>query len=354
MIVNKMPFDAAGGSPHRVDIQTVPEIAAAYIQEAKHIASQETQRTCIDVAIRQAWARQAERFWIIKNVHGASVSAFAKSVDVPRTTGFDLVLYHEHRVAIHKHLRKAQAVAFKAGEAYHWPGWLRSLQEHRGRKPRPGKHDVGKTASKALAGTLIVDELRKQIVNLRAELASPARSAPPPPPSGRYGVPMRNGTGERPTPRYIVRALNEEHNFDLDPCADADNAVTERHFNKAQNGLKQQWKCKCAWLNPPYAEIEAWLKKAFEELKAGRCQKVVALLPAWTDTPWFAEYASHGQISFLIGRLKFGGASGTAFFPSMIVVLTDISVRRGRKLSAEILTIPKPQSQPAERLKTLS
>ena len=47
---------------------------------------------------------------------------------------------------------------------------------------------------------------------------------------------------------------------------------------------------------------------------------VVCLLPARTDTAWFHDYCVKGNITFLRGRLKFGGCRNSAPFPSMIVV----------------------------------
>jgi site-specific DNA-methyltransferase (adenine-specific) len=47
---------------------------------------------------------------------------------------------------------------------------------------------------------------------------------------------------------------------------------------------------------------------------------VVCLVPARTDTAWWHDYAMKGQIRFLRGRLKFGGAANSAPFPSAVVV----------------------------------
>jgi site-specific DNA-methyltransferase (adenine-specific) len=64
--------------------------------------------------------------------------------------------------------------------------------------------------------------------------------------------------------------------------------------------------------------MDKWIFKCVEEL--GRA-KVVALLPARTDTRWF--HAIHGrpdvEIEFLRGRLRFKGSTAPAPFPSMLV-----------------------------------
>ena len=73
------------------------------------------------------------------------------------------------------------------------------------------------------------------------------------------------------------------------------------------------------WLNPPYGRgIGKWVQKAYEEAqKPGTV--VVCLLPARTDTAWFHDYCRKGKITFIRGRLKFGGSKNSAPFPSMVV-----------------------------------
>ena len=50
--------------------------------------------------------------------------------------------------------------------------------------------------------------------------------------------------------------------------------------------------------------------------------RVVALLPARTDTAWFHEYIyrSAREVRFLRGRLHFNESENAAPFPSMIVI----------------------------------
>jgi len=77
------------------------------------------------------------------------------------------------------------------------------------------------------------------------------------------------------------------------------------------------------WCNPPYSDITSWVRKAHEEVSSGRCEVVVMLVPARTDTRWFHDwcYNKRGvEIEFVKGRLKFGGAKYNAPFPSMVVV----------------------------------
>jgi phage N-6-adenine-methyltransferase len=108
--------------------------------------------------------------------------------------------------------------------------------------------------------------------------------------------------------------------FTLDVCADAGNAKCVTYFDQKSDGLKQAWAGKC-WMNPPYGrEIGKWMKKAYESAGCGTI--VVCLVPARTDTKWWHDYAIKGQITFIKGRLKFGGSKNSAPFPSAVVVFS--------------------------------
>ena len=109
--------------------------------------------------------------------------------------------------------------------------------------------------------------------------------------------------------------------FDIDVCADSSNAKCLRYFDKADDGLAQEWTGKC-WMNPPYGrDIGKWMKKAHESNAM-----VVCLVPARTDTKWWHDYAMNGDITFIKGRLKFGNAVNSAPFPSAVVVFRGENV----------------------------
>lgn len=106
--------------------------------------------------------------------------------------------------------------------------------------------------------------------------------------------------------------------FDLDVCANQENAKCQKFFSKEDDGLSQEWNGKC-WMNPPYGkEIGRWMKKAYESSQQGAT--VVCLVPSRTDTKWWHDYAMKGKITFIKGRLKFGNSKNSAPFPSAVVV----------------------------------
>ena len=124
------------------------------------------------------------------------------------------------------------------------------------------------------------------------------------------------------TPDHFFRQCAKEFGpFNLDVCATPRNAKAARYFTKADNGLTQPWAPARVWMNPPYGRaIGEWMRKAWEESRKGAF--VVCLVPSRTDTAWWHDYATKGQVRFLRGRLTFAGARHPAPFPSALVVFS--------------------------------
>lgn len=134
-------------------------------------------------------------------------------------------------------------------------------------------------------------------------------------------------TDQWATPQHVFDALDAEFHFTIDVCADETNHKCARFFTKTQDGLSQDWTGVC-WMNPPYGrEIGRWTRKARESAKAGAI--VVCLLPARTDTRWWAEDVMEAtELRFVRGRLKFGGSDSGAPFPSVIAVFGTPKIPR--------------------------
>jgi site-specific DNA-methyltransferase (adenine-specific) len=125
-------------------------------------------------------------------------------------------------------------------------------------------------------------------------------------------------TEEWATPPDLYAALDAEFGFTLDPCATPENTKCITFYTKADDGLRKPWSGH-VFMNPPYGKtIGLWMAKAWEESRLGAL--VVCLVPARTDTAWWHSYATRGEVRFLRGRLRFGGASSGAPFPSAVVV----------------------------------
>lgn len=132
------------------------------------------------------------------------------------------------------------------------------------------------------------------------------------------GVHYSSATDDWGTPQDLFDALDAEFGFTLDVCANPANAKCAEFFTVEDDGLAQTWEGVC-WMNPPYGDvIPAWIRKAYESAQAGTT--VVCLVPARVDTAWWWDYCRYGEIRFLRGRLKFGGAESSAPFPSAVIV----------------------------------
>jgi len=123
------------------------------------------------------------------------------------------------------------------------------------------------------------------------------------------------------TPQDFFDELDQEFRFTLDVCAKEWNAKCSRYLDPETDGLKQSWSGTC-WMNPPYGrEIEAWIRKAYEESRRGAT--VVCLLPARTDTDWFHNFCLKAEIRWIRGRLWFrqeDGRTGRPRLGSAVVI----------------------------------
>jgi phage N-6-adenine-methyltransferase len=166
--------------------------------------------------------------------------------------------------------------------------------------------------------------LRDQPEHLREAWAEASADGAPTAAKVREAVGRRmdpiysSGRDDWETPQAFFDALDAEFGFDLDVCALPASAKCERFFTPDDDGLAQEWTGTC-WMNPPYGdEIARWVRKAWEAAQAGAT--VVCLVPARVDTGWWWDYCRFGEVRFLRGRLRFGGGTTGAPFPSAVVV----------------------------------
>ena len=109
----------------------------------------------------------------------------------------------------------------------------------------------------------------------------------------------------RETPPELFLELNRRFEFDLDACANHENALCPNYFTEAGmygrsehdprplllaagvDGLTGSWKGRRVFCNFPYSEPALWLNKAWES----KADLVYCLAPACrTEQPWWAEY----------------------------------------------------------------
>ena len=102
------------------------------------------------------------------------------------------------------------------------------------------------------------------------------------------------------TPPELYDELNNEFNFDFDPCP----------LFAEFDGLNTEWG-DSNFVNPPYSRKlkDAFVMKAIQESKQGKI--CVCLLPVSTSTILFHEHIqpNASEIRFLKGRVRFIGVN---------------------------------------------
>ena len=143
---------------------------------------------------------------------------------------------------------------------------------------------------------------------------------------------------DRGTHPGLFGSLDQRFGFTLDVAASPHNAKCARYFTDPDNapaarprnlfdheqpaiaqpvsvgvdGLAQSWADEMVWCNPPYSDIEPWIRKAWAEHATTR--GIVMLLPAnRTEQAWWQEHVEPHRdrqdgalhVEFLAGRLRF-------------------------------------------------
>jgi len=116
-----------------------------------------------------------------------------------------------------------------------------------------------------------------------------------------------------------VRSLLRIDGFALDAAASPENAVAPRYYTAEQDGKAHPWtRDGWTWLNPPFGDMNAWVKKAFLESIQGKSSAV--LVPAAVGSNWWRDWVDgRACVYFLNGRVTFVGCD--APFPKDCALL---------------------------------
>jgi phage N-6-adenine-methyltransferase len=116
------------------------------------------------------------------------------------------------------------------------------------------------------------------------------------------------------TPRPFLDAVEKRFGpIRVDLAAHQDNHVVERWFGPGSadvDAFAMDWAALAGvlWLNPPFADIEPWAKKAREDGERGA--RVTMLVPAAVGSNWFARHVHHNALVLAIRpRLVFDGVN---------------------------------------------
>lgn len=117
------------------------------------------------------------------------------------------------------------------------------------------------------------------------------------------------------TPSSFLAPIYEAFGpIDLDPCAHELSPVVARRRlipEHGADGLTDTWAGRLVYLNPPFSQLLVWLRRAYDQWRAGNVETVVGLVPVRTDSGWFHEVFSRDADIFLLkGRVSFLDAKG--------------------------------------------
>lgn len=127
---------------------------------------------------------------------------------------------------------------------------------------------------------------------------------------------------DRGTPQDFFDELSQRFGpFTLDVAAAPHNAKCEKYYTRADDGLLTPWysrqsryRSEVVWCNPPYSNLDAWLRKAWDQWDSDAIKRIVMLLPAnRPEQPWWQKHVepfrdrrdSSLRTEFLPGRLRF-------------------------------------------------
>ena len=243
---------------------------------AARIAGLEADIARTSRAILAEWFDQAHRLAVAREHHGlkgAAFREFAESIGVGGSDAFLLEQLDGHREAV-----------FDLCEAMdRFPGWRTALEMVQ----RPQNPWGRLTSAKGFVPNRPVHHIH---IGGRLTTEVPAD--------------WQTEGDEWRTPDHLFQFLNGLYPFTVDVAATAANTKVKRFYDKAHDGLKQDWTGEVAFMNCPFSVAGKWTAKADHAGKHGAI--VVGLLPNRSATGWYRDHiVPNALIVLLHGRIPF-------------------------------------------------
>jgi len=108
------------------------------------------------------------------------------------------------------------------------------------------------------------------------------------------------------TPPLILENIMKKYDIHptLDVCATDSNAKFSKYLTIQDNALTIPWD-EDFFMNPPYSEINLWMKKAYESHKKYNVNALI-LVFAKTGVKWWHEFVEgKAETHFQMGRIRF-------------------------------------------------
>lgn len=125
--------------------------------------------------------------------------------------------------------------------------------------------------------------------------------------------------------------------IDFDPCWHPASAVAPTKYldvRQGDNGLRDAWSGRVAFVNPPWSAQQKWIERAHDQWLKGNVRTVVCFVPAKTDTKFFHDVLSKdADVYFIKGRPRFFKADGSSeptMVSTMVVMFGATSEQKAR------------------------
>lgn len=108
------------------------------------------------------------------------------------------------------------------------------------------------------------------------------------------------------TPPLVLADVMKKYDIHpiFDVCATIQNKKFPQYFTPEDNGLTKEWR-EDFFMNPPYSQINQWMKKAYEQHLKYNVNGLV-LVFAKTSVRWWHEYIEgKAEVHFQKGRIRF-------------------------------------------------
>lgn len=131
-----------------------------------------------------------------------------------------------------------------------------------------------------------------------------------------WGADIKLDRDSRFTPESFMQPIYDAFGeVDIDPCAHPLSPVVARCrfiLSNGDDGLRDQWSGRFAYVNPPFSRQLDWLRRAHEQWASNRVKTVLCLVPVRTDSEFFQTIVKTkvAEVFFIEGRVKFGSEAG--------------------------------------------
>lgn len=139
------------------------------------------------------------------------------------------------------------------------------------------------------------------------------------------------------TPKEFLDAVEERFGkLDVDLACREDNKKAQLEVTEAQDSLGVDWaeefNGRTMWLNPPYADIGAWVEKCKLSVRGMTSGKIIVLVPASIGANWFEQHVIEKCLVLGVNpRIQFDGTS--APYPKDLMLLVYGFDSDGHRLS---------------------